>query len=189
VRPPRRLPRQRKRRHHAQFNNSLLLDPDVMGTLVTGTDTVKIQGAGTRSGAVTGPGINCTITGGVPGGSCQKDFNVSILSPPVTRTYTAVPRGGHAFAGWSGACSGTAPTCSITGDGTATAKFDPLVGTLPAPPTPPADPGTAPGGGPGIVDAEIVDTWFRRSKRGPRLLKVEILAGEPVHVLGLRPAP
>jgi hypothetical protein len=88
-----------------------------------------------------------------------------------------------------GACSGTAPTCSITGDGTATAKFDPLVGTPPAPPTPPADPGTAPGGGSGIVDAEIVDTWFKRSKRGLRLLKVEILAGEPVHVLGLRPAP
>jgi hypothetical protein len=96
-------------RHHAQFNNSLLLDPDVMGTLVTGTDTVKIQGAGNPERRSDRARNQLHDHRWRAGGSCQKDFNVSILSPPVTRTYTAVPRGGHAFAGWSGACSGTAP--------------------------------------------------------------------------------
>jgi len=46
-------------------------------------------------------------------------------------TLTAIARPGDTFAGWSGACSGTAPTCtlSIAGDATAIAAFDgPAVG-------------------------------------------------------------
>jgi uncharacterized repeat protein (TIGR02543 family) len=49
-------------------------------------------------------------------------------------TLTATPTSGHTFTGWSGACSGTNPTCTIahaTGDLTATAAFgtEPAAGT------------------------------------------------------------
>jgi hypothetical protein len=74
---------------------SLTCTPSTLYTL-----TVTTSGAG--SGTVTGSGISCPST-------CAKDFVVG-----TTVTLTATPSGQDAFTGWSGACSGSASTCTVT---------------------------------------------------------------------------
>jgi hypothetical protein len=62
--------------------------------------TVTRTGSGT---VVSSPsGISC-------GGTCTKAFNSGTAV-----TLTATPASGSVFAGWSGACSGTARTCSVS---------------------------------------------------------------------------
>jgi uncharacterized repeat protein (TIGR02543 family) len=65
-----------------------------------------------------------------------------------TTTLTAQPSSGYRFAGWTGACTGTSPTCSllITEHLTAAASFTALVSSTPTapPPPPPATTTTAP---------------------------------------------
>ncbi|MDX6542393.1 MAG: trimeric autotransporter adhesin, partial [Gaiellales bacterium] len=86
---------------------------------VTATFTVKallqVMRTGTGTGAVSGSagGIAC-------GATCQASF-----ANGTTVTLTAVAAPGSSFAAWSGACSGTATTCSLdmTSDRTATATF------------------------------------------------------------------
>jgi uncharacterized repeat protein (TIGR02543 family) len=67
---------------------------------------LSITRAGTGTGAVTSApaGINC-------GGACNASY---ILGAAVTLTATA--QAGSTFDGWSGACTGTQPTCQITLD-------------------------------------------------------------------------
>ncbi len=66
------------------------------------TYTLSVTKSGAGSGTVSGGGINCgatcsaTITGGTP------------------ITLTATPASGSSFAGWSGACNGTASSCALT---------------------------------------------------------------------------
>ena len=70
----------------------------------TTTFTLTYIAAGTGTGTVTSvpAGINCTQT-------CTNNF------PSGTQvTLTEVPSSGSTFAGWSGACSGTATTCNVT---------------------------------------------------------------------------
>jgi hypothetical protein len=62
--------------------------------------TTIVNGAG--SVASTPAGIDC-------GSACSKSFNANTLV-----TLTATAASGSAFAGWSGACSGTALTCAVT---------------------------------------------------------------------------
>ena len=62
--------------------------------------TVKTQGAG----MVTGEGINC----GLSGSNCKEYYD--FLS---TVSLTANPQGGAQFTGWSGDCTGTAPSCTL----------------------------------------------------------------------------
>lgn len=80
------------------------------------TLTVSIAG----SGSVTAPGIAC------PGDCAQSYVN------DATVTLSATPVAGSTFAGWSGACSGTAPSCTLTTSGaksaTATFTADPAAG-------------------------------------------------------------
>jgi hypothetical protein len=167
----------------ATFKTSLLLDPSVFTEILTFGYKVEIQGGGTGDGTVTGPGIDCTVDNGVAGGTCTKTFTTI-----GTRVYHAAPISGHVFAGWAGHCSGVDPDCLISGTGTATAHFEPLpAATPPAAPGPTSDPqagqGAASGQAANTVDVELLDRWFQRSRRGLRLLKVEIMAAEPVHVL------
>jgi Divergent InlB B-repeat domain len=71
--------------------------------------SVTVSKAGTdtsRSGLVTSTpaGINC-------GSVCTASFSSGARVVPTART-----QGNRIFAGWSGACSGTATTCTLTMD-------------------------------------------------------------------------
>ncbi|MEI6687882.1 MAG: hypothetical protein WCN97_00825 [Thermoleophilia bacterium] len=74
-----------------------------------------VSTAGSGSGSVVSSlaGISC-------GATCSASFTLSS-----TVTLTATPASGSTFAGWSGACTGTSTTCSvtITGATSATATF------------------------------------------------------------------
>ena len=82
----------------------------------TAKKTLTVTAIGNATGEVlsTPAGISC-------GATCSSGFAVGS-----TVKLVAVPSAGAVFAGWSGACSGTAPTCDVTisSDTTATAKFD-----------------------------------------------------------------
>jgi uncharacterized repeat protein (TIGR02543 family) len=72
----------------------------------------------TLTTTLSGPG---TLTSNPTGISCGSDCSESYASG--TRvTLTATPATGYAFIGWSGACSGTATTCTVTMDAAKTVK-------------------------------------------------------------------
>jgi hypothetical protein len=77
----------------------------------TYTLTVSRAGSAATRGTITsGPaGINC-------GSICTAAFGSGS-----SVTLTATTTGNGVFAGWGGACSGTAPTCTLTMDGNKTA--------------------------------------------------------------------
>lgn len=85
--------------------------------------TLTVNGGGAGTGSVTSqavsPAIACTITAGTGSGTC-----VAAYQDGTSVVLTAVPAGGSAFTGWSGACTGTG-TCSVvmTADRTVTATF------------------------------------------------------------------
>jgi subtilisin family serine protease len=84
------------------------------------------------SGSVTATGINC-------GSDCAEMFVSGS-----TVTFTANPNSGNEFAGWSGACAGSAASCTVVANssGSVTATFRAISVAPPiAPPTtPPATP-------------------------------------------------
>jgi Divergent InlB B-repeat domain/WD40-like Beta Propeller Repeat len=57
-----------------------------------------------------------TVTSSPPGIACGSDCT-EIYARGTGVTLTATPSGNASFAGWSGACTGTATTCSLTMDG------------------------------------------------------------------------
>lgn len=69
--------------------------------------TIEVSTTGAGAGTVTSSpaGVSCDPT-------CAAQFDHG-----ETVVLTAQPSGASSFAGWSGACSGTQPTCSITADG------------------------------------------------------------------------
>ena len=104
----------------------------------TGTCTVTVNGAGAvgavfnaqapsgggggGGGTVTPPGSlqlkvsasnSGTITSNVGGINCGTACSATVASGTVV-TLTATPPAGKSFAGWSGACAGTTPTCTVT---------------------------------------------------------------------------
>ena len=62
--------------------------------------SINVSGAGTVNSVPAG--VSCST-------SCTVEFVVQ-----TSVTLTATPAQGQVFAGWSGACSGAAPTCSVT---------------------------------------------------------------------------
>ena len=64
--------------------------------------TLTVTKSGTGAGTVTGSGISCPAT-------CAKDFVAG-----TTVTLTASAGGQDGFVGWSGACSGSSATCTVT---------------------------------------------------------------------------
>ncbi len=91
----------------------------------TASYALTVVGAGTGNGTVasqTGlsPAINCTITAGTGSGPCTATYP---NGTSVTLTVTAAS--GHTFDGWSGACTGTGSSCtlSITSAKSTTATF------------------------------------------------------------------
>ena len=115
-----------------------------VGTVVTLTATAEATSSFTGwTGACTGSGTSCTVTmsearsvtatfGARPSLTVSKSGTGTVTSSPAgiscgndcTETYpagtvvtlTADPSNGSTFAGWSGACSGTNPTCQVTMD-------------------------------------------------------------------------
>jgi uncharacterized repeat protein (TIGR02543 family) len=91
-------------------------DRSVTATFALVTQQYTLTVAKTGSGAVTSSpkGINC-------GTQCAKSFTVG-----TSVTLTAKPARKRLFLGWSGACSGTALTCSVpmTGNKSVSAVFN-----------------------------------------------------------------
>ena len=84
--------------------------------------TLTITASGSGDGVVTSSpaGINCTVTAGVVASTgCKHQFGDGVVV-----TLTAVPKSGHSFVRWFGACSGTG-ACKLTmsADRTAQARF------------------------------------------------------------------
>src|SRR5262245_3496948 len=92
----------------ASTNVSFTADGDVASRLVTGSgvsagSTLTVSKAGAGAGTVTSnpAGINCGTT-------CSASYTTGT---PVT--LTAAAGAGSTFTGWSGACTGTATTCTV----------------------------------------------------------------------------
>ncbi len=88
--------------------------------VITYTLTVTKLGTGTGTVTSSPAGINC-------GADCSEAYDAGTVV-----TLTATPDGGSVFAGWSGACSGTNPTTTVTmnADKTCTATFNLIQRTL-----------------------------------------------------------
>lgn len=101
---------------------------------------VTVTPAGTGKGSVTSSpaGIDCGTT-------CSAYFNYG-----ATVTLTAAAEPGTTFTGWSGACSGTEPTCTVTADAAKSVSAN-FASNSPAPnpgPSPSPEPGPSPGPSP-----------------------------------------
>jgi uncharacterized repeat protein (TIGR02543 family) len=137
-----------------------IVTPTTVTTPVQLGFSVSISGNG--NGTVTFNGIPCST------GSCSTSFAAGS-----SVTLTETPASGYTFSGWSGGCSGTSSTCTVTMSQaqSITAKFavTPTTVTTPAPPAPPAPPVvTAPLGSvtaqnhtqnPGTAQGLIWVTW------------------------------
>jgi Bacterial Ig-like domain (group 1)/Divergent InlB B-repeat domain len=79
------------------------------------TNTTKaglnIAASGTGSGTVTASsgGLSCQMTGTTATGTCFSQYDAGVVV-----TLTAAPAQGSTFAGWTGGCSGSVPTCAVT---------------------------------------------------------------------------
>lgn len=86
---------------------------------------ISITRIGNGGGSISSSpaGINC-------GNTCSNRFNAN-----ATVTLTANPAAGSTFAGWSGACSGSSTTCTLTANSAhaALAKFDVPITRLSSP--------------------------------------------------------
>jgi hypothetical protein len=82
----------------------ILTDDRNVGAVFMLPPTLTITETGTGHGSVRSnpPGIDC-------GATCKASFD-----PKTTVTLTATPDAGAVFERWGGACSGSAPTCTVT---------------------------------------------------------------------------
>lgn len=82
--------------------------------------SLVIRGGGTNDGTITNTGIHCDISSGICSGDCSENF----LENTVV-SLAATPGGDSTFAGWSGDCSGSTVSTTLTMDGnkTCTASF------------------------------------------------------------------
>lgn len=81
---------------------------------VPGDYVLTVNGDGSGDGTVMGSfgSINCSVSSGTTTGRCNQGY-----SPGTKVTLTAIAASGHSFSGWSGACSGSESTCTVTMSG------------------------------------------------------------------------
>ncbi len=106
--------------------SNTITSPSPTQTTTTNMLTVAISTSGGLSGGrVTGSGINCP-------GTCYSSY-----SSTSSVTLTETPNSGFVFTGWSGACSGTISTCTVSMGSakSVTAVFSPQTTTSPSPTT------------------------------------------------------
>jgi DNA-binding beta-propeller fold protein YncE len=111
------------------------LDADGHAPPARGDLTVSVAGGIDRGTVVSDlPGIACVS-------DCEQHYGIGR-----TVTLTARPRAGSVIAGWTGACSGTGPTCAVSmgGDRQAGVTFAPTPPAPPAVTTPQVTPRPAP---------------------------------------------
>ena len=84
-------------------NTTMTAARSVSATFVLPTQTYTLSVTSTGSGTVTSSpkGINC-------GKQCSKSYTVG-----TSVTLTVKPTKKHVFLGWTGACTGTSPTCTV----------------------------------------------------------------------------
>lgn len=87
----------------------------VMATFTLKTFALTVTRSGNGTGTISGPGINC-------GGDCDETYNIDR-----SVTLTATPDVNMDFIRWTGDCTGSAVTCTLTMDAakTVTATFNP----------------------------------------------------------------
>jgi hypothetical protein len=80
-------------------------------TTTAGLATLNVAAAGSGFGVVTANsgGLSCQMAGANASGTCIAQYDKG-----ATVILTAAPAANSTFAGWSGGCSGTATTCTIT---------------------------------------------------------------------------
>jgi Divergent InlB B-repeat domain len=83
------------------MNTAKTVEADFAG----GDTTYLLSAQPTGSGTISGAGLHCSAAGG-SGCSSQQAAGATV-------TLTATPGAGATFTDWGGACSGTAPTCSV----------------------------------------------------------------------------
>jgi uncharacterized repeat protein (TIGR02543 family) len=112
---------------HATGNAYKILILSDNGNYLTSKGTFSVNFAGSTdiepatvslSVASSGPG---TITSTPAGITCGSDCSESYASGTKV-TLTVTPSAGATFSGWSGACSGTTATCTVTMDAAKTVK-------------------------------------------------------------------
>jgi hypothetical protein len=83
---------------------------------------LTVSGSGSGTGSVISGGIACISSAGTTSGTCTAQRG---SGSRVTLTATPTPSVNSTFAGWGGACSGTATTCTLTMDAakSVSAKF------------------------------------------------------------------
>jgi hypothetical protein len=100
------------------------LAPAGGGGTTTGNPTLTVFSSGPftvvplgsprwSTGAVLFPTNPGTVTSDVGGINCRNLCSTTVALNTVM-TLTAIPPAGRTFTGWSGACTGTAPTCTLT---------------------------------------------------------------------------
>jgi hypothetical protein len=95
----------------------------VRGGQSLGTFALSLSATGSGSGTLSSNpgGLNCTSAAGTTSGTCSAP-----LASGISVTLTATPAAGSTFTGWSGACSGSSATCTLTMDAekSVTANFN-----------------------------------------------------------------
>ena len=148
--------------------------------------TVTVSKAGSGSGRVRAEPVGST------GLDCGSSCSTSMVYGALV-LLRAEADADSVFAGWSGSCTGTSPTCSfvVTKPYTTTATFNRRANPPPPPPPPPATPpppaspppppaSPPPPPADTSVDAEIVTARAGRSRLGVRVVQVEVSAQETV---------
>ena len=76
----------------------------------TATYSIALNPSGSNGTILSTPaGINCSVIGGYPSGSCGANFPAG-----TTVTLTTTPASGGVFTSWNGGCSGSSTTCTLT---------------------------------------------------------------------------
>src|SRR5690348_2525967 len=94
----------------------------VGGTPTATNHVLRVQASGAGSGVVTtpdaSPQLSCTITAGALSGVCAMTYPSN-----ATVRLVATPNATSAFAGWSGACTGTECVVEMSQEQVVTAAF------------------------------------------------------------------